>query len=98
MSEANGEAILNSSGGLLAQHREQLMVGSGLSAETIAANGIRSETDHRRLKALLRWPTLPRKLGAALVIPFKRPDGTNGYCRAKFDSPRQRNNSDKTIK
>lgn len=61
---------------------------SGLSDQTIRDAGIHSETDPARLAQLLGWRRYPRRLGSAIVFPFRDADGVNGYCQIKADSPR----------
>lgn len=72
---------------LLPHHLADLQL-SGLSDETIAACGFRSESKYERLAEILRWKKWPKRMGSALVIPFRGPDGDNGYCRLKPDTPR----------
>lgn len=78
MSEANGAPVR-----LLPQHLLDLRR-SGLSDDTIRANGFRSEDDPREVARLLNWNGAARKLGAVLVIPFA---GAGGFCRVKPDNP-----------
>jgi putative DNA primase/helicase len=72
---------------LLPHHREELHR-SSLTDATIAALGVYSETDPRRIAEILNWSG-SATLGAALVFPFRRPDGTlDGFSRVKPDKPR----------
>ncbi len=64
---------------------------SGLSDETIRACGFHSEDNYAKLAALLNRDgrRFPKKLSPALVFPFRGPEGSNGYCRIKPDTPRR---------
>lgn len=61
---------------------------SGLSDATIAAAGIYSETNYIQLATILGWRKYPKRMGAAMVFPFRGPDGASGYARLKPDNPR----------
>ncbi|QDU25885.1 hypothetical protein ETAA8_09570 [Anatilimnocola aggregata] len=82
--------------GLMPHHERELMEGSGLSAETIKAAGIYSEWTPAKLGRILkldeRWV---KKLVPAIVFPFARADGSNGYSRVKPDNPRVDRNEKK---
>jgi hypothetical protein len=70
--------------------------GSGLSEETIRANGLYTEEDSHELATILnQLPDNPRKqiplfcIGGALVFPYRNLAGeVNGFARAKPHSPR----------
>lgn len=81
--DADATAPLN----LLPHHLAELRA-SGLSDATIAAAGIRSETNYAVLAAVLNWRKYPRKLAPAIIYPFVDADGRNGYARVKPDRPR----------
>ncbi|HEV3415639.1 MAG TPA: hypothetical protein VG056_02450 [Pirellulales bacterium] len=66
--------------GVLAHHLAELRT-SGLSDATIAAAGIRSESNYGALAAILNWRKLRKRIAAAIVFPFRRPDGSNGHSR-----------------
>ena len=73
---------------LLPQHLCELRA-SGLTDATISAAGLKSETNHARQASLLSWRSVPKRMGPAIVFTFIDADGRNGYCRLKFDNPRQ---------
>ena len=73
---------------VLPHHLAELRA-SGLTDATVAAAGIRSEANYNALAALLNWRKLPKRIAPAIVFPFRRPDGSNGYSRPKFDNPRK---------
>jgi len=54
---------------LFPAHRTELAEGSGLTDATIEAAGIYSESDHRKLAAMLNRKSYSRKMGCALVFP-----------------------------
>lgn len=60
---------------------------SGLSKETIAEAGIYTETDHRRIAAMLNRDSYSRKYGPALVFPFHDETGAVVLQRVKPDYP-----------
>ena len=74
---------------------------SGISAETVAAAGIRSLSDRREIAAMLNRKTWPQRNGSAWAIPYfdasgaivhwrvkpERPPQTNGKTVAKYLSP-----------
>lgn len=60
---------------------------SGLSDETIAASGFYSESDDKKLSAILN-SKYSKRLGPALVITFPDPDGAVSYRRVKPSLPR----------
>ncbi|HEX4143768.1 MAG TPA: phage/plasmid primase, P4 family [Pirellulales bacterium] len=72
--------------GLLPHHQLHLYQ-SGLTAATIRAAGIHSETKPDNVAALLGWRKGNKKMVPALVFPFRAADGTNGYARIKPDRP-----------
>lgn len=74
--------------GILPHHLKELRT-SGLNDETIKAAGIYSETDQAKLALMLNWSGIPKRLGAAIVFPFRKLDGTNGFHRIKPDNPRK---------
>ena len=74
--------------GLLQHHLTELQR-SGLNETTIREAGIRSESNYNALAAVLNWRKLPKRMGAAIVFPYRRRDGTTPYCRLKFDNPRK---------
>lgn len=65
---------------------------SGLNDATISDCGFRSESNYIRLAMILGWQKWPKRMGAALVIPFHGPNGENGYCRLKADTARKDRN------
>ncbi|MCY2987194.1 MAG: phage/plasmid primase, P4 family [Planctomycetota bacterium] len=73
--------------GLRAHHLRELREGSGLSEETIMANGIYSEDSHAKLAITLNQKSWPRKQGAGLVIPFFDENGKEIMSRVKPDNP-----------
>ena len=75
---------------LLVHHRRELHA-SGLTDKTIDKCGFYSEAGYAALATILDWRKVPKKMAPALVIPFTGPDGRNGYCRIKPDTPRLRN-------
>lgn len=74
--------------GLLPHHHVELQA-SGINDETIKAAGIYSETSAAKLAIRLNRKTVPQRQCPALVYPFVRADGSNGFCRVKFDHPRK---------
>jgi putative DNA primase/helicase len=91
-----GADILDALERLLPNHLADLRQ-SGLSNETIARGGYYSESDPKRLKLILNG-SIPKRMGSALVIPFRDFDGNlNGYRRIKADNPRS-NRDGKPIK
>lgn len=62
---------------------------SGLNDETIERAGIYTETSQSKQAILLGWKDVPARMGPAIVFPFRRADGTNGYARLKPDHPRK---------
>ena len=50
---------------------------SGLTDETIAAAGIRSEHNRRKLASLLNRKDWSQRLGSAMVIPYFDADGAD---------------------
>src|SRR3954465_9576114 len=76
------------SGGLTPRHQADLRQ-SALIDATIRAAGIYSETDPVAVGKLLGWAGPAAALGGAMVIPYRRPDGSlNCYARVKPDRPR----------
>jgi putative DNA primase/helicase len=62
---------------------------SGLTAATIAAAGLRSETDPVVIRDLLHWRSGAERLGPCLVLPYPTADGApSDYARVKPDRPR----------
>jgi putative DNA primase/helicase len=91
-----GADILDALERLLPNHLADLRQ-SGLSDEAIARGGYYSDSDPKRLKLILNG-SIPKRMGSALVIPFRDFDGNlNGYRRIKPDNPR-RNRDGKAIK
>lgn len=76
--------------GLLPHHLRELRA-SGLTDATITAAGIRSETSAGKLAIMLNWQKAPQKMAPAIVYPFVKADGGNGFYRVKPDHPRKRN-------
>jgi putative DNA primase/helicase len=74
--------------GILPHHLLELRA-SGLTDDTITANGIHSETDAGKLSAMLGMRKFPAKCAPAIVFPFVSAEGINGYYRIKPDRPRQ---------
>jgi len=72
---------------LLPHHYAELRR-SGLTAETIQAAGIYSETAATKVAALLDSKNFPPRCLPAMVFPFRNSDGRNGYCRIRPDHPR----------
>lgn len=73
---------------LIDPHYQELKA-SGLTDETIERAGIYTETRQSSQAVLLNWVNVPAKMGPAIVYPFHRADGSNGYSRLKFDRPRK---------
>lgn len=73
---------------------------SGLTDETITANGLFTETDAGAVGKLLNWEGPARGLGPCLVFPFLDRDGKpTGYSVVKPDMPlKRKDKSDKTRK
>jgi putative DNA primase/helicase len=71
---------------LFPNHRAELTA-SGLSDTTVAAAGIHSVADHRKLAAMLNRRSWPRKYGAALVFPYHDETGAVILYRIKPDNP-----------
>jgi hypothetical protein len=74
---------------VLPQHLAKLQ-SSGLTDETIAAAGLRSESNPAKVSAILGWPA--KKLGPCLVFPARNADGSlnlNGKARLRPDRPRK---------
>ncbi|AMV23766.1 hypothetical protein VT84_05095 [Gemmata sp. SH-PL17] len=72
---------------LLPQHAADLRA-SGLTDETIAAAGIRSESDPDVIRKLLNWKGGAAKLGPCMVIPHFGPNGApTGYHILKPERP-----------
>lgn len=63
------------------------MHASGLCNQTIAAARIRTVRDGQ-IRVLLGWQPRDHSWGNGWVIPFDRPDATEGYHRVKLDYPR----------
>jgi putative DNA primase/helicase len=70
---------------LLDHHREQLQA-RGLTDHTIERAGIYSLDAPAKLQMLLGWKA-SKKCVPAIVIPFTRMDGSNGYARVRPDNP-----------
>lgn len=79
---------------LIGPHYDELRA-SGLTDETIERAGIHTETRQSTQAVLLGWTNVPAKMGPAIVFPFHRADGTNGYSRLKFDHPREQTKNGK---
>jgi putative DNA primase/helicase len=93
---SDGIAIIN--GRLLPQHLADLEK-SGLTHETICANGFYSVQAPATVQNLLRWKGYHGELGDCLAIPFYDAEGkATGYVRLKPDRPRQSNEDGKPIK
>ncbi len=74
---------------LMRHHLAELRA-SGLTDETIAASGVRSETSHAALRQILNWPAMPKRMASGIVFRFRDSAGhLNGYARFKPDSPRK---------
>jgi len=83
---------------LLPEHRADLH-DSGISDETIAANGIYSETDPEKVRVALRWNHPANDLGPCLAFPFPDLNGDfNGFTRFKPNNPRLEPRKDGTFK
>jgi len=76
---------------MLYPHHLQDLRASGLSDDTIQAAGFYSESSHVKLATLLNRKRWDRKLGSALVIPFKDDGGQVVLVRVKPDNRPQRN-------
>ena len=76
---------------LLPSHRAELEA-SGLTAETVATNGIYSEADAKMVARLLNWGAArARMLGPVLVYPhFDRDGRPLDHATVKPDRPRDR--------
>jgi hypothetical protein len=62
---------------------------SGLSDATIAAAGLYTESDPRRISEILHWSSPADPLGHCLVFPFRLMNGElNGFARVKPSRPR----------
>jgi putative DNA primase/helicase len=79
----NGQAITK----LFPSHQIELIEGSGLTPETIQAAGIYSEGDYPKLAAILNRKTYSRKMGSALVFPYRDETGTVVLNRIKPTHP-----------
>ena len=86
-------------GALSPNHLAELRA-SGLTDDTIAANGIYSESDPKAVAKLLNWgATRARMLGSALVYPHYDRDGTPlGHATVKPDHPRDRTDKPGKVK
>jgi putative DNA primase/helicase len=73
--------------GIQPQHLKKLRA-CGLSDETITKAGIYSETAPAKIAAILGWKRPSKNLAPAIIIPFYSADGTNGFARARPDTPR----------
>jgi putative DNA primase/helicase len=58
---------------------------SGITLDFARAAGIYSETAPAMLQSLLNNRKWGKKIAPALVFPYTRPDGRNGYCRVRPD-------------
>ncbi|HXT60181.1 MAG TPA: phage/plasmid primase, P4 family, partial [Pirellulales bacterium] len=47
-----------------------------------------TETSQAKQAILLGWKSVPARMGPAIVYPYHRADGSNGYSRIKPDHPR----------
>jgi putative DNA primase/helicase len=74
--------------GILPQHLKKLRGECGLTDETIKNAGIHSETEAKKLAAILGRRRPWKNMAPALVIPFRALDGGNGYDRIRCDTPR----------
>jgi hypothetical protein len=76
---------------LLPHHLVELAA-SGLTPDTVAANGVYSESDPAAVAGLLNWgASRARALGAVLVYPhFDRTGNPLGHATVKPDHPRPR--------
>lgn len=82
---------------LLPQHLEDLR-SSGLPDWQIEDAGLYSLEDSSEAARILNWNRPASERGAALVIPYRKLDGSlNGFARIKFDKPRK-SNSGKSVK
>jgi hypothetical protein len=84
---------------LLPQHLAELQA-SGLTAETIAANGIHSETDPKVIATILNWSAgRAKELGPVLVYPHFGTDGAPfDHATVKPDRPRARSDKPGKVK
>jgi putative DNA primase/helicase len=74
---------------LMPHHAIELMEGSGLSLDYIKQAGIYSEWTPAKLGRILKIDERQAKrMVPAIVFPFTRADGSNGYSRCKPDRPR----------
>ena len=74
---------------LLPHHREHLRL-SGLTDQTIKADGYYSETNPVTIGRLLNWSRAASSLGSCLVVRFRHSDGSfNGFARVRPDRPRR---------
>lgn len=82
--------------GLLPHHLAHLRT-SGLADNTITAAGIYSETDPKKVAALLGRAKSFSTFAPAIVFPYKTATGANGYYRVRPDTGR-RDRNDKAVK
>jgi len=79
------------------KHRADLRA-SGLTDETIDANGYQTLTSAGAITILLHWRGGTEKLGPCMAIPYFRADGTMiplaEYCRLRPDTPRVKQSED----
>ena len=62
---------------------------SCLTPDILAAARVYSESDGKRIAAMLGWKSWPKIRGGAIVFPFYRPGDTEPYAyRVKPDKPR----------
>lgn len=73
---------------ILERHLVELR-GVKLTDETLAANGVYSETDPDKIAKLLNWPGSAKQLGPVLVFPYFDRDGQPlDHVTVKPDRPR----------
>ena len=74
-------------------HHYRDLKSSGLTDETIRECGFYTERSYPRLAAMIGWKFYPKKMGSALVIPFRSPGGElDGYKRIKPSAPKRNRN------
>lgn len=85
--------------GLIPNHRTELQA-SGLTEDTVAANGVYSETDPGAVAALINWSAARAKLlGPVLVYPhFDRDGRPLHHATVKPDKPRDRSDKPGKVK
>jgi len=79
--------------GILDPHHLRDLRKSGLTDETIRECGFYSESSYSKLAVMIGWKSYPKRMGTALVIPFRGPSGEMiGYNRIKPSIPKLNRN------